>query len=98
MESVLLKLAKKLRDVGAVGRFDRAEHVDGRHVRAAECPVVGDFLDAGPGGGDSLGKLGQATGPIADCGREPAQPAVGHEAMLNHAAKHAQIDIAAGGT
>src|SRR5689334_979073 len=82
-DALFSQLPKEFRDMGMVGRFDGAEHVDGGHIRAGKCAVVRDLFDACARGRDSLSEPGESAGTVADRGREAAEPAVGDQPMLD---------------
>src|ERR1051325_2642098 len=88
-------MCAKFDDVLGVTRFDGTEDVHRGNVSAAEGALVHDLFDARAGGGDFAGEIGETARPIADHGGEAAEPAVGDEAALNHAAEDVWVDVAA---
>ena len=73
--------------------LDGAQDMDGGDVGAGESAIVQDLLDAGAGGGDLGGQIGQSSRPIADHGGEPAEPAIGDQATFDDAAQDIRIDV-----
>ena len=78
-----------------VSRFDCAQNVHSRNVRARKSPIVHDLLDACPGRSDLRSQICEAAGTIADHRSESAKATVRDQTALNHAAEHVWIDVAA---
>src|ERR1051325_2844895 len=88
-------MCAKFDDVPGVTRFDGTEDVHRGNVSAAEGALVHDLFDARAGGGDLAGEIGETARPIADHGGEAAEPPIGDEPALNHAAEDVWVDVAA---
>jgi hypothetical protein len=67
--------------------------MDGGDVGAGEGAIVHDLFDAGTGGSDLRGKIGQPARAIANHGSEAGKPAIGDQTPFDHAAQNVWVDV-----
>src|SRR5688572_12058887 len=90
---MLLQARAQLIEMLPVSRFDGAQDVHGGNVRAREGAVVQNLFDAGAGGSDLRGKIGQPARAVAYHGGEAGEPAIRHQASFHYAAEDIWVDV-----
>src|SRR5439155_24706306 len=94
-DAVAFEVGEQLAEMLAIARFDRANNVHRRDVRAGKSAVVHYLFDTYAGGSDLCCQIGQTARSIANHGVESAKPAVRDETAFDYATENVGIYVAA---